>query len=100
MDALGDRIFSLEGAGLRLGSREGLGIPAGSTAGGTVSFLPRSGTHGDNESTFELEMSQIGFSVHRLEVIPLGKVESNPQPIPALLSVLRWESDISGVWGH
>ncbi|NXX36035.1 ITA10 protein, partial [Nicator chloris] len=37
VDALGDRIFSLEG------------------------------THGDNESAFELEMSQIGFSVHRLE---------------------------------
>ncbi|XP_017584363.1 PREDICTED: integrin alpha-10 [Corvus brachyrhynchos] len=37
VDALGDRIFSLEG------------------------------THGDNESAFELEMSQIGFSIHRLE---------------------------------
>ncbi|XP_041259966.1 integrin alpha-10 [Onychostruthus taczanowskii] len=37
VDALGDRIFSLEG------------------------------THGDNESAFELEMSQIGFSVHHLE---------------------------------
>ncbi|XP_072702701.1 integrin alpha-10 isoform X2 [Ciconia boyciana] len=37
VDALGDRIFSLEG------------------------------THGDNESSFELEMSQIGFSVHLLE---------------------------------
>ncbi|XP_068851337.1 integrin alpha-10 [Aphelocoma coerulescens] len=37
VDALGDRIFSLEG------------------------------THGDNESSFELEMSQIGFSIHRLE---------------------------------
>ncbi|XP_074385540.1 integrin alpha-10 isoform X5 [Zonotrichia albicollis] len=37
VDALGDRIFSLEG------------------------------THGDNESAFELEMSQIGFSIHHLE---------------------------------
>ncbi|KAM7028926.1 integrin alpha-10 [Acridotheres tristis] len=37
VDALGDRIFSLEG------------------------------TRGDNESAFELEMSQIGFSIHRLE---------------------------------
>uniref|UniRef100_A0A8C3PJI0 Integrin subunit alpha 10 n=1 Tax=Calidris pygmaea TaxID=425635 RepID=A0A8C3PJI0_9CHAR len=37
VDALGDRIFSLEG------------------------------THGYNESSFELEMSQIGFSVHLLE---------------------------------
>ncbi|NXM98117.1 ITA10 protein, partial [Sylvia borin] len=37
VDALGDRIFSLEG------------------------------TRGNNESAFELEMSQIGFSVHRLE---------------------------------
>ncbi|XP_068270569.1 integrin alpha-10 [Nyctibius grandis] len=37
VDALGDRIFSLEG------------------------------THGANESSFELEMSQIGFSVHLLE---------------------------------
>ncbi|XP_059727416.1 LOW QUALITY PROTEIN: integrin alpha-10 [Haemorhous mexicanus] len=37
VDALGDRIFSLEG------------------------------THGDNESAFELEMSQIGFSTHQLE---------------------------------
>ncbi|XP_063277313.1 integrin alpha-10 [Prinia subflava] len=37
VDALGDRIFSLEG------------------------------THGNNESAFELEMSQIGLSVHRLE---------------------------------
>ncbi|NXQ43506.1 ITA10 protein, partial [Catharus fuscescens] len=37
VDALGDRIFSLEG------------------------------THGDNESAFELEMSQIGFSIHCLE---------------------------------
>ncbi|NXM71401.1 ITA10 protein, partial [Serilophus lunatus] len=37
VDALGDRIFSLEG------------------------------THGDNESAFELEMSQIGFSMHLLE---------------------------------
>ncbi|XP_026512070.1 integrin alpha-10 [Terrapene carolina triunguis] len=37
VDALGDRIFSLEG------------------------------THGYNESSFELEMSQIGFSTHLLE---------------------------------
>ncbi|XP_030821157.1 integrin alpha-10 [Camarhynchus parvulus] len=37
VDALGDRIFSLEG------------------------------THGVNESAFELEMSQIGFSIHHLE---------------------------------
>ncbi|XP_053906915.1 integrin alpha-10 [Cuculus canorus] len=37
VDALGDRIFSLEG------------------------------THGYNESSFELEMSQIGFSIHLLE---------------------------------
>ncbi|XP_061220362.1 integrin alpha-10 isoform X2 [Neopsephotus bourkii] len=37
VDALGDRIFSLEG------------------------------THGYNESSFELEMSQIGFSIHPLE---------------------------------
>ncbi|XP_075301208.1 integrin alpha-10 isoform X2 [Opisthocomus hoazin] len=37
VDALGDRIFSLEG------------------------------TQGDNESSFELEMSQVGFSVHLLE---------------------------------
>ncbi|NXA12319.1 ITA10 protein, partial [Sapayoa aenigma] len=37
VDALGDRIFSLEG------------------------------THGDNGSAFELEMSQIGFSIHLLE---------------------------------
>ncbi|KAM4663706.1 integrin alpha-10 [Discoglossus pictus] len=37
VDALGDRIFSLEG------------------------------THGFNESSFELEMSQIGFSIHVLE---------------------------------
>ncbi|XP_038028653.2 integrin alpha-10 [Anas platyrhynchos] len=37
VDALGDRIFSLEG------------------------------THGNNESSFELEMSQIGFSIHLLE---------------------------------
>ncbi|XP_068778621.1 integrin alpha-10 isoform X2 [Struthio camelus] len=37
VDALGDRIFSLEG------------------------------THGNNESSFELEMSQIGFSTHLLE---------------------------------
>ncbi|NXO28932.1 ITA10 protein, partial [Cisticola juncidis] len=37
VDALGDRIFSLEG------------------------------THGNNESAFELEMSQIGLSVHHLE---------------------------------
>ncbi|RLV63862.1 hypothetical protein DV515_00017837 [Chloebia gouldiae] len=37
VDALGDRIFSLEG------------------------------THGDNKSAFELEMSQIGFSIHHLE---------------------------------
>ncbi|KAM9624227.1 integrin alpha-10 isoform 12-T12 [Morphnus guianensis] len=37
VDALGDRIFSLEG------------------------------THGYNESSFELEMSQIGFSLHLLE---------------------------------
>uniref|UniRef100_A0A452HEK8 VWFA domain-containing protein n=1 Tax=Gopherus agassizii TaxID=38772 RepID=A0A452HEK8_9SAUR len=37
VDALGDRIFSLEG------------------------------THGYNESSFELEMSQIGFSAHLLE---------------------------------
>ncbi|XP_061872122.1 integrin alpha-10 isoform X2 [Colius striatus] len=37
VDALGDRIFSLEG------------------------------THGYNESSFELEMAQIGFSVHVLE---------------------------------
>ncbi|NXD46401.1 ITA10 protein, partial [Copsychus sechellarum] len=37
VDALGDRIFSLEG------------------------------THRDNESAFELEMSQIGFSIHHLE---------------------------------
>ncbi|KAM6106618.1 integrin alpha-10 [Pterocles gutturalis] len=37
VDALGDRIFSLEG------------------------------THGYNESSFELEMSQIGFAVHPLE---------------------------------
>ncbi|KAM6039500.1 integrin alpha-10 [Chlamydotis macqueenii] len=37
VDALGDRIFSLEG------------------------------THGYNESSFELEMSQVGFSVHLLE---------------------------------
>ncbi|NWR11624.1 ITA10 protein, partial [Paradoxornis webbianus] len=55
------------GAGLRLGSWVGLGIPAGSAAGGTESFLHWSGTHGNNESAFELEMSQIGFSVHRLE---------------------------------
>lgn len=101
VDALGDRIFSLEGAGLRLGSREGLGIPAGSTAGGTESpSSPRSGTHGDNESAFELEMSQIGFSIHHLEVIPLGKMENIPQPISALLSVLGWESDIGGGWGY
>ncbi|NXS58941.1 ITA10 protein, partial [Brachypteracias leptosomus] len=37
VDALGDRIFSLEG------------------------------THGYNESSFELEMAQIGFSIHLLE---------------------------------
>ncbi|XP_018425574.1 PREDICTED: integrin alpha-10 [Nanorana parkeri] len=37
VDALGDRIFSLEG------------------------------THGLNESSFELEMSQVGFSIHVLE---------------------------------
>ncbi|KAM6309350.1 integrin alpha-10 [Podargus strigoides] len=37
VDALGDRIFSLEG------------------------------THGYNESSFELEMSQVGFSMHLLE---------------------------------
>ncbi|XP_068108335.1 integrin alpha-10 isoform X2 [Hyperolius riggenbachi] len=37
VDALGDRIFSLEG------------------------------THGMNESSFELEMSQVGFSIHVLE---------------------------------
>ncbi|NWU57170.1 ITA10 protein, partial [Dromas ardeola] len=37
VDALGDRIFSLEG------------------------------THGYNESSFELEMSQVGFSIHLLE---------------------------------
>ncbi|XP_055648419.1 LOW QUALITY PROTEIN: integrin alpha-10 [Falco peregrinus] len=37
VDALGDRIFSLEG------------------------------THGYNESSFQLEMSQIGFSIHLLE---------------------------------
>ncbi|NXP37222.1 ITA10 protein, partial [Leiothrix lutea] len=32
-----------------------------------VSFLHWSGTHGNNESAFELEMSQIGFSIHHLE---------------------------------
>ncbi|XP_073465433.1 integrin alpha-10 [Aquarana catesbeiana] len=37
VDALGDRIFSLEG------------------------------THGTNESSFQLEMSQVGFSIHVLE---------------------------------
>ncbi|NXG39834.1 ITA10 protein, partial [Dromaius novaehollandiae] len=37
VDALGDRIFSLEG------------------------------THGNNASSFELEMSQVGFSIHLLE---------------------------------
>lgn len=27
------------------------------------------GSHGENESSFGLEMSQIGFSTHRLKVI-------------------------------
>lgn len=45
-------------------------------------------------------MSQIGFSVHHLQVIPLGKVEKNPQPLWAPLSALGWDSDIGGDRGH
>ncbi|KAF1538986.1 Integrin alpha-10, partial [Eudyptes schlegeli] len=41
--------------------------PAGTTSGGTPSPSPSPGTHGYNESSFELEMSQIGFSIHLLE---------------------------------
>ncbi|NXJ56028.1 ITA10 protein, partial [Spizaetus tyrannus] len=40
---------------------------AGTTSGGIPSPSPTPGTHGYNESSFELEMSQIGFSLHLLE---------------------------------
>lgn len=72
VDALGDRIFSLEGAvGPDLHPpppRQGSRKTAGATAGGTPS--PSAGTQGTNESSFQLEMSQIGFSIHLLEVRP------------------------------
>ncbi|NXK26244.1 ITA10 protein, partial [Arenaria interpres] len=43
------------------------GATSGPTSGGIPSPSPSPGTHGYNESSFELEMSQIGFSVHLLE---------------------------------
>ncbi|KAK4807652.1 hypothetical protein QYF61_015998 [Mycteria americana] len=72
VDALGDRIFSLEGdAGTDPGPD-----PGGGRRGGPPQLearlegcplRPLPGTHGYNESSFELEMSQVGFSVHLLE---------------------------------
>lgn len=51
---------------------------AGTTSGGIPSPSPTPGTHGYNESSFELEMSQIGFSLHLLEVRLLEWAGSSP----------------------
>ncbi|KAG8517653.1 Integrin alpha-10, partial [Galemys pyrenaicus] len=85
VDALGDRIFGLEGSGYvekwsrerSSGSRGGSGGAlwkrGGSGVRGKLSSLTLSpcfldrGSHGENESSFGLEMSQIGFSTHRLK---------------------------------
>lgn len=65
VDALGDRIFGLEGKASP-GRNGGRGSGFWST---DASMLSRAqGSHGENESSFGLEMSQIGFSAHRLKV--------------------------------
>ncbi|NXN28289.1 ITA10 protein, partial [Nycticryphes semicollaris] len=53
--------------GLDLQGRGAAEKTSGTTSGGISSPSPSPGTHGYNESSFELEMSQIGFSVHLLE---------------------------------
>ena len=84
MDALGDRIFGLEGndypgetedrVGGVLGYRWASGISSEGQRGNCLPlyclmiFSHTQGSHGENESSFGLEMSQIGFSTHRLKV--------------------------------
>ncbi|TKC39974.1 hypothetical protein EI555_021054, partial [Monodon monoceros] len=83
VDALGDRIFGLEGndypgetedrVGGVLGYRWSSGISSEGQRGNglplycLMMFSHTQGSHGENESSFGLEMSQIGFSTHRLK---------------------------------
>lgn len=82
MDALGDRIFGLEGndfpeemgdrVGRSSGCRQGSGVSSVSQRNVfpdiALIFSHAQGSRGENESSFGLEMSQIGFSTHRLKV--------------------------------